>query len=174
MNARIIIHYQVKLQTPFCYQGKTENVTFKLPEVTCRNCIEKKRKEQVNRDTDWKAIEQSVSIKLQKAASKVKEFCFAHSYQSSVSLVNFPPRIQIVFYIKARSDDKRRKTEGYNTSSGGEPNYIQVSIPTVDDLESIGGFVGELGESLGLRPLRVKDTGLIPLSYELRPIYQKH
>lgn len=143
MSTRTIIHYQTALQTPLCYNGRTENVTYELPKVTCRNCL------------------------------AVKEFCLAHAYKGKVATAQYPPRILVEFYIPAGTD-KRKRTVAHNIGpTMNEPNYIQVAVPTADDLECFAAFIGELAESLRLKPWRPRRSSDATLDYELRPDYKE-
>jgi hypothetical protein len=167
-----IIHYQIKLQTPFCYDGRTENVAFNLSQVTCKNCLEKKRREQVNSRVDWQAIKRDIESKLPVAKLQVKEFCLAHGYKGSADLASYPPRISVEIYILA-GRDKRRKTVAHNIGVlASEPTYIQIYMPTDDDLDCIATFIGELGQSLGLRSFRKRGTDTAPLEYDLKAVYE--
>lgn len=109
------LHFQTKLQTRLCCPGRSERVTLKPSEVTCRNCLSKLKltvRQEFNKTVDWSAVYQSVSKLVPEIRRSALEFAFAHPWcKFACEVENYPPKICLVFWIPETAD-KRRKTVG--------------------------------------------------------------
>lgn len=174
MRKGVVIHYQKALQTPLCYQGRTERVTFKLPEVTCSNCLDLKRREQVKRDRNWdrnwEEIAETVKPKVAEVDRAVKEFCLSAGFGGRVFYGDYPPRVVVWLWIPERRRTRRR-TVGLSVPSSiecGEVNTIRVYPPNDDELDRVSGFIARIAADLDLIPKRAFGSQFVPLNYELK------
>lgn len=166
-----VMHFQERLQQPICQSGRLSNTTFDRSEVTCKNCIQK-LKYQVRGPVDWDGLYNALSKQIVEVNLSLKEFLFAHpSIAGAAWLENLPPQISLIFWFPVRGKS-RRKIVSYNTSPTDEPNYVDVYVPTEDEMNEVATFVGTLGMALSLKPRRNPERRTeVPLAYQLRPNY---
>lgn len=167
-----VVHFQERLQQPICQKNRLTNTTFNRSEVTCGNCIQK-LKYQVRGPVDWDGAYKTIEKQMPLLQARLKEFFFAHrGIDGRASLENIPPQISLTFWFPA-PQKSRRKIVMYNNSPTNQPNYIQVFIPTEDEMGEVATFVGRLGDELSLMPRRHPgNRETVPLSYQLRPQYR--
>lgn len=167
------IHFQLELQRPVCYGGRSENVTFERKDVTCKNCLDSLRRQspayKVSQD-NWAKIYSDLGVTEQSITNPLREFLFTHPpWKGCKSLSNYPPTIHFTFWIPAKG--KRRKSVGVNMQENTlEPNIIQVWVPTEDEMAPVATFVGQTAETHSLRAFRAQRDSPC-LEYDLKPSY---
>lgn len=170
------IHFQKELQRPICYKGRSESVTFKESAVTCGNCLSLLKlsaRQKAFGKTDWNAIYVTLGDKtLPQVKKELRRWLFAHpQYKAECDISNYPPKINMLFYIPA-SGDKRRKSVGMD--DGKDPlhgSMTQIFIPREAELDTVATFVGSVADTHSLRPQRTERDSEAALHYELRPAY---